>query len=78
MKTTIELPDDLLIEAKKRAAELRLPLRHLIEQGLRHQIASRQERKRKRIRWITAKGGLPEGVDLSDRCSMYDWLSQSR
>lgn len=35
MKTTVELPDDLLIEAKKRAAELRVPLRSIIEESLR-------------------------------------------
>ena len=39
MKTTIELPDELLVEAKKRAAELRRPLRRLIEDGLRAQLA---------------------------------------
>jgi len=35
MKATIDLPDDLLIEAKKRAAELRRPLRSIIESALR-------------------------------------------
>ena len=38
MKTTVELPDDLFIEAKKRAAELRQPLRALIERGLRMEL----------------------------------------
>ena len=35
MKTTVHLPDDLFIAAMKRAAELRQPLRALIERGLR-------------------------------------------
>ncbi len=39
MKTTVELPDDLLISAKKRAAELRCSLRTLIERGLRHELS---------------------------------------
>jgi hypothetical protein len=39
MKTTVELPDDLLVEAKKLAAELRVPLRRLVEEGLRARLA---------------------------------------
>ena len=35
MKTTVELPDDLLVAAKIRAVETRSTLRELIEQGLR-------------------------------------------
>jgi hypothetical protein len=33
MKITVNLPDDLVIAAKKRAAELRQPIRTLIERG---------------------------------------------
>ena len=35
MKTTIELPDELLVAAKQRAAELRCTLNTLVERGLR-------------------------------------------
>jgi hypothetical protein len=79
MKTTIELPDELLIAAKKRAAELRRPLRELVEAGLRQQLAASRAGKRtngKKIRWIVAKGGLPEGMDLTDRQAMHDWLNK--
>ena len=34
MKTTIDLPDDLLVAAKKMAAENRLTLREIFERGL--------------------------------------------
>ena len=76
MKTTIELPDELLIRAKKRAAELRRPLRALVEAGLRRQLEEGQARKRRRgtIRWVTAPGGLPKDLDVADRDRMYDWL----
>jgi hypothetical protein len=77
MKTTIELPDELLIAAKKRAAELRQPLRQLFEDGLRQQLqAPRKSAKagRKKFRWILSKGGLPPGVDLTDRSAMHEWL----
>ena len=80
MKTTVDLPDDLLIEAKKRAAELRRPLRALIADGLRLQLAqtSKVRRKRKRLRFVTVAGGLLPGVDLSNREKMYEWLERER
>lgn len=76
MKTTIDLPDDLLIAAKKKAAELRLPLRALIEDGLRARMTfqDRQAKRRRRIRWITVPGGLPPGLDIRNRPAMHDWL----
>ncbi len=77
MKTTIELPDELLIEAKKRAAEQRTTLRRLFARGLRRELdaagpAHRPEERR--IRWVVVDGGLPPGLDLADRESMHDWL----
>ncbi len=76
MKTTIDVPDDLLIRAKKRAAELRQPLRRLVAEGLRLRLGQPSERKRKRkkLRLVTAAGGLPPGLDLSDRAKMHEWL----
>jgi hypothetical protein len=44
MKTTVEIADDLFEAAKKRAAELREPLRALIERGLRAELARRADR----------------------------------
>jgi hypothetical protein len=79
MKTTIELPDELLIAAKKRAAELRCTLRALIERGLRRELSDRKEgRKARTIRWVTVPGGLPPGLDPSDRAQMHDWLTRHR
>ncbi|HEY8903383.1 MAG TPA: hypothetical protein VIM48_06730 [Chthoniobacterales bacterium] len=39
MKTTVELPDDLMVAAKKLAIERRTTLRALVEQGLRRELA---------------------------------------
>jgi hypothetical protein len=75
MKTTIELPDELLIAAKKRAAELCCTLRALIERGLRRELS---DRKARTIRWVTVPGGLPPGLDPSDRARMHDWLTRQR
>lgn len=81
MKTTVDLPDDLFIAAKKRAAELRQPLRALIERGLRAELGrgtGRRETKPHAIRWVTVAGGLPAGVDVADRAAMHEWLQPQR
>jgi hypothetical protein len=81
MKTTVDLPDDLLIAAKKRAAELRRPLRALIEDGLRAQLRRpprQPPRRRRRIRWVTVDGGLPPGVDVADRAALHAWRKGQR
>ncbi len=80
MKTTFDIPEDLLVRAKKRAAELRRPLRSLVTEGLRGQLAGGRKppasrvSTRRRIRWVTTPGGLPPGLDLTNRERMHDWL----
>ena len=81
MKTTVDLPDELLIAAKKRAAESRTTLRDLFEQGLRQVLAgpgARRSSVTRRIRWVAAKGGLPPGLDVTDRAKMHDWIRRQR
>jgi hypothetical protein len=79
MKTTIELPDDLLIEVKKAAAERRTTIRALVERGLRRELEAgpSEERPRPRIRWVTVDGGLPPGLDVSDRASLQRWMERA-
>ena len=83
MKTTIDLPDDLIIAAKKQAAESRTTLREIFERGLRRELSSRRGRgrgvrPRRAIRWVTAKGGLPPGLDVANRQRMHEWLQKPR
>jgi len=81
MKTTIDLPDDILIAAKKLAAERRTTIRSLVERGLRKELSeseSRAARRRPRIRWVTVKGGLAPGLDMADRARMMEWLHHDR
>ncbi len=83
MKTTLEIEDRLLIEAKKMAAERRTTLRRLVEEGLRERLAfikraKRGKQKRLKIRWEVAAGGLPDGLDLADRTRMYSWIGRMR
>ena len=78
MKTTLDLPDELLIQAKKAAAEQRRTLRALVEEGLRMVLREpRQKTKPKRVRLVTVKGGLPRDLDLSNRDKMYEWLEKN-
>lgn len=77
MKTTVDLPDELLIAAKKRAADLRCSVKTLIERGLRRELATRPvgpRRKKRVLRWVVVPGGLPDDLDLRDRSAMHDWL----
>lgn len=80
MKTTVELPDDLVIEVKKAAAERRTTIRDLVERGLRRELAAGapRPRDRQRIRWVTVDGGLPPSLDVSDRAAMSDWIARER
>ena len=82
VKTTVDLPDELLIRAKKRAAETRTPLRVLIARGLRRELATptqtRPTRVPRKIRWVVAQGGLPPGVDVSDRATLLAWIGSNR
>lgn len=83
MKTTFDIPDELLVRAKKRAAELRRPLRALVTEGLRAQLAAPRQSMgnrtsaRRRIRWITVAGGLPPELDVADRERMHEWLRRN-
>ena len=76
MKTTLDLPDELFVAAKKRAADERRPLRDLIARGLRAELQSPASRRRApvAIAWVTVKGGVPPGMDIADRDAMHDRL----
>lgn len=78
MKTTVELPDDLLISAKKTAAERRTTLRDLIERGLRRELAKPATGARRKMVWVTVDGGLPDDLDVSNRERMVDWMQRNR
>jgi hypothetical protein len=79
MKTTVELPDELFVTAKKAAAERRTTLRDLIERGLRRELAAPTVPERpKRIQWVTVDGGLPPDLDVADREQLADWIRRTR
>jgi hypothetical protein len=77
MKTTIEIPDDLLQEAKKVAATEQTTLRSLVEEGLRWVLSKRRKKHRRfalRDAAVSGRGvqkGLTEGDWDSLRESIY-------
>ena len=63
MKTTIDIADSLLKEAKRTAAREGTTVRSLIEQGLRRELASRRGEGSFRLRRASFKGrGLQAGL----------------
>ena len=51
----------------------------LFEEGLRMALRKQDPRpQRKQVTLITVKGGLPRGLDLSNREAMYDWFDKSK
>ncbi len=56
MKTTVDIPQSLLEEAKKLAANHQTTVKALIEEGLRYVIGEHQRSKEFRLRKATFKG----------------------
>ncbi len=63
MKTTVDIPDSILEEARKLAAREGSTVRALVEQGLRRLISERKRTGVFRLRKATFKGeGLQPGA----------------
>jgi len=68
MKTTVEIADSLLEEAKVIASHEDTTLRKLIEDGLRRELAERKQRRKFHLRRASFKGkGMQPGVASWDR-----------
>lgn len=79
MKTTIDVPDELLYRAKVVAAQRRTTLRELVVQGLDYALRQEgvdpaTERKQERMALITAlsKVQLTEPIGKFNREEIYD------
>ena len=64
MKTTVQIPDNLLKEARKLANEEKTTLKSLLEEGLRRIVAERKRRGKFKLRKATFKGeGLQPNLE---------------
>ncbi len=73
MKTTLDLNDTLLAEAKAMAAHRRTTLTRVIEEALQlrlHANAMPAKRVRKRLPVFHGKGGLRPGIDPRSNASL--------
>jgi plasmid stability protein len=76
MKTTLNLNDELLREAKKRAAERGKTLTFVVEEALRTALESEESGGADEVRWVVVDGGPPR-VDIADRNALYEFLERS-
>lgn len=76
MRTTINLPDDLIARAKRAALDADTTLTEIIADALREALAKRKKRVlRKDFRLITyGRGGVGPGVDLDDTSALLDLM----
>ncbi len=76
MRTTINLPEELLAQIKKLAAASRSTVTALIEDALREALAKRRRKRRhERVDLRTyGKQGLLPGVDVDDTASLLDLM----
>jgi hypothetical protein len=74
-RTTVRLPQELLIRAKRKAAAEGRTLTSLIEDGLRLVVsnpARQPEKKRVIPRTSSAAGGPLPGIDISDSAALQE------
>ena len=76
MRTTIQLDDKLVEEAKAIAAQTGKSLAAVIEDALRQTLARRSQRAPKRRVKLKAhgRGGLQPGVDLDNTTALLDLM----
>jgi hypothetical protein len=75
VRTTINLPDDLIARLKKLAAASGTTMTALVEDALREALARRTRRPDRpgRVELTTyGSGGLQPGVDLDDSAALLD------
>lgn len=74
MKTTLNVDDRLLRQAKKVALERGITLTRLFEDALRATIAEPRRRTEFRLRWEPVQGRRAPGIDVADRGALYDLM----
>jgi hypothetical protein len=74
MRTTVDLPDELLREARRRAAEEGTTLTAMLADGLRLRLGGGAPRRQRRRRLPVSRvgGGLQPWVDPASNASLLD------
>ena len=78
MKTTLNLNDQVLREAKRRAARDGITLTRFVEDALRAKLARTGSRKPPfRLKLETVTGTEPPTVDIADRDALYEVIDRA-
>jgi hypothetical protein len=75
MRTTINLPDELILQAKKAALDADTTLTEIIANALREALTrrSRKNTNKKKTKLITyGSGGTFPGIDLDNSAALLD------
>jgi hypothetical protein len=77
MRISIEINDELLKRAKKRAAKEGRTLTSLVEDGLASILADAKVRPKKPVQLPVSKasGGVMPGVDLNRSCVLEEFMN---
>jgi plasmid stability protein len=77
MRTTINLDDDLLAEAKQVAARTGRSLTAVVEDALRESLHRRHHTTRRPVELPTfGEGGVRPGVDLDDSAALLELMER--
>jgi Bacterial antitoxin of type II TA system, VapB len=74
MRTTLDLNDELLREARRRAARDRTSLKAVVERALRTHLSRNPRRADYALGWRPEEGPLQPGVRLDDRDALFDLM----
>ena len=74
MRTTVDLPDHLLVDAKKLAAERHVPLTRLFEESVRAYLAEQRGRSREEPAPlpVLTEARPVAGLDLDDTSRLWE------
>ena len=78
MRTTLQLDDELVVQAKISAARSGRTLSQAIEDALRQALAPRTEPTRRRVSVPTSPRRPLPGVNLNDNAGLLDLMDGSR
>jgi hypothetical protein len=79
MRTTLDLEDDLVRRAKRRAGDEGTTLTGVIEEALRQYLTPPRRAGRPfRLRLLTRRGRPVPGVDFADRDALYERMEGRR
>lgn len=76
MRTTVDINDELLIAAKKRAAETRRTLSAVLEDALRLSLKEPSPASAKLVIPSISMGRLMPGVDLDNSAALLDLMER--